>query len=59
MNITNLISAVKSINRAVVIPVNDGWHLIPPTIGSNPLQKILLNNHRAPILAMQNLAADQ
>jgi len=39
MNITNLISTVKSINGAVVIPANDGWHLIPPTIGSNPVQK--------------------
>ena len=36
MSIANLISTIKTISNAVVIPANDSWHLTPPRIGSNP-----------------------
>jgi len=34
MSITNLISTIKNINNAVVIPASDSWHLTPPSIGA-------------------------
>ena len=38
MRIANLISTIKAINNAVVIPVHDSWHLSPPIIKSSLIQ---------------------
>jgi hypothetical protein len=38
MNITNLITSIKTINGAVIIPTNDSWHYTPPNIGLGSLQ---------------------
>jgi len=52
MSIVNLISTIKTINNAVVIPASDSWHLTPPSIGSgsnpapqnNSLSKTIIDN---------------
>jgi hypothetical protein len=36
MRVANLISTIKAINGAVVIPANDCWHLTPPSIRYRP-----------------------
>lgn len=43
MRIANLISTIKAINNAVVIPVHDSWHLSPTIIKSSLIQTNLSN----------------